>query len=179
MFSEIPVSAKSTGGCVNFITGAGGLLQSVLFGYGGIRYRKDQMDLNPTKLPNTTSWAMRGVKYRDVSFDVEVHGSYLTVYFKRIPYAATVEVKLENSTTYITQGRHKLPVKNTTLSIKKQLIILKVHELDLYRGTTPQLFARSTTTTDKVNACDATCHRKLSELVYIVIYGVFICYKFI
>ena len=137
------------------------------------------MDLNPTQLPNTTSWAMRGVKYRDVSFDVEIHGSNLTVYFKRIPYAATVEVKLENSTTYITQGRHKLPVKNTTLSIKKQLIILKVHELDLYRGTTPHLFARSTTTTDKVNVCDAIYHRKLSQLVYIVIYGVFICYKLI
>jgi len=36
-----------TGGTVNFITGAGGFLQAVLFGYGGIRLHEDGMVVNP------------------------------------------------------------------------------------------------------------------------------------
>lgn len=62
----------------NFITGMGGMLQSVVFGYAGIRVRMYQMDLDPYLLPNSQLWELRGLKYRSstlnlvISEDVEV-----------------------------------------------------------------------------------------------------------
>ena len=44
-----------TGGTVNFITGAGGFLQSVVFGYGGLRIRDNHLDFNPLLPVNVTS----------------------------------------------------------------------------------------------------------------------------
>jgi protein-glucosylgalactosylhydroxylysine glucosidase len=48
------------GGTVNFITGVGGFLQGVMFGYGGIRL-SNVMSFNPILPPNTTEMTMRGV----------------------------------------------------------------------------------------------------------------------
>ena len=39
------------GGTVNFITGAGGFMQSVVFGYGGLRLREERLDLRQPPLP--------------------------------------------------------------------------------------------------------------------------------
>lgn len=49
VWTETPV-----GGAVNFITGAGGFLQGLLFGYGGIRLRDDSMTFDPQLPPNIT-----------------------------------------------------------------------------------------------------------------------------
>ncbi len=52
------------GGTVNFITGAGGFLQSVLYGYGGLRVRTDRLDLTPPPPPaDTDSIGLQGVNY--------------------------------------------------------------------------------------------------------------------
>jgi len=59
------------GGCGNFITGAGGFLQSVIYGYGGITYREDRLEVK-TLLPNDVSeMTMDGVKYRDCVLKIE------------------------------------------------------------------------------------------------------------
>lgn len=50
--------------CTNFITLAGGILQSFLFGYAGVRQRQHQMDIDPYLLPNTTEWGVSGLNYR-------------------------------------------------------------------------------------------------------------------
>ena len=47
----------------NFITGMGGYLQSVLFGYGGLRMHSDRVDFNCTPIPDTTGFTVRG-KYK-------------------------------------------------------------------------------------------------------------------
>eukprot|EP01065_Artemidia_motanka_P002399 TRINITY_DN11142_c0_g1_i1.p1 TRINITY_DN11142_c0_g1~~TRINITY_DN11142_c0_g1_i1.p1 ORF type:complete len:463 (+),score=98.55 TRINITY_DN11142_c0_g1_i1:870-2258(+) len=53
------------GGCVNFITGAGGFLQSVLNGYAGIRVHRDSLALLPHRPPgNVTEISVRGVHWR-------------------------------------------------------------------------------------------------------------------
>lgn len=53
-----------TGGCVNFITGAGGFLQSVLFGYGGIRLTGHALVVAPPEPPGlVTELVLRGVHY--------------------------------------------------------------------------------------------------------------------
>ncbi|XP_076098796.1 protein-glucosylgalactosylhydroxylysine glucosidase-like isoform X1 [Mytilus galloprovincialis] len=79
VFSEKPSNSPDGPRCVNFITGAGGLLQAVIFGYGGIRIRESQLDLNPHLLPGVNSWAMKGLKYKGFEFDVSVNQSDIQV----------------------------------------------------------------------------------------------------
>ena len=50
-------------GAVNFITGAGGFLLAVLFGYGGFRLREKQLDFYPTLPPTCTKLTIHGVYY--------------------------------------------------------------------------------------------------------------------
>ncbi|XP_067682724.1 protein-glucosylgalactosylhydroxylysine glucosidase-like [Haliotis asinina] len=72
IFSEKPASNPQGVRCVNFITAAGGLLQAALFGYAGIRYHDDHLDLRPCLLPNSTDWAVRGLHYKGFTMDIEI-----------------------------------------------------------------------------------------------------------
>jgi hypothetical protein len=44
-----------------------------------------QLDINPYVLPNTTSWALRGLKYRGFKLDIEIKPADATVTLKSIP----------------------------------------------------------------------------------------------
>ncbi|GAM19795.1 hypothetical protein SAMD00019534_029700 [Acytostelium subglobosum LB1] len=59
-----------TGGTVNFITGAGGFLQGILFGYGGLRIQDGLLDFHPQLPPNTDSLAIRSLCYQGAQLDV-------------------------------------------------------------------------------------------------------------
>ena len=61
--SQVWTEEASGGGATNFITGMGGYLQSVLFGYGGLRMHSDRVDFNCTLIPDTTGFTVRG-KYK-------------------------------------------------------------------------------------------------------------------
>ncbi|EDO36561.1 predicted protein [Nematostella vectensis] len=50
-------------GAINFITGAGGFLQAVLFGYGGFRIREDQLYFDPKLPPTSNTFTITGVDY--------------------------------------------------------------------------------------------------------------------
>ena len=64
------------GGAVNFITGAGGFLQSVLFGYGGLRLFDDkQIHFKPILLPGSTQLRFVGVDYHGNSIDFVIMSS--------------------------------------------------------------------------------------------------------
>lgn len=102
---------------MNFITGAGGLLQAVLFGYGGIRFREDRIDINPTRFPHATSWAIRGVKYRGVTFDVEVKDTTIKVHFKTIPTNKRIEAK---------KNDQLVPLQNGRIQFEKNLVSIMV-----------------------------------------------------
>jgi len=53
-----------SGGCVNFITGAGGFLQSVISGYGGVRLDGLALRISPPEPPgNASSLTLRGLHY--------------------------------------------------------------------------------------------------------------------
>jgi trehalose/maltose hydrolase-like predicted phosphorylase len=62
-----------SGGTVNFITGAGGFLQSVVFGYGGLRLREDRLDVHPPPLPSgATKLTLNGLHYRGNKLKLEI-----------------------------------------------------------------------------------------------------------
>ena len=63
---------RSGSGASNFITGAGGFLQALSVGYGGIRILQDRLDVGPIRLPNSTAIVFRSVDYRNMSFDISL-----------------------------------------------------------------------------------------------------------
>ena len=52
---QIWTEVQSGTGAVNFLTGAGGFLQAVMFGYGGIRLHPDHLLVKDTFLPPATT----------------------------------------------------------------------------------------------------------------------------
>ncbi|EDQ89749.1 uncharacterized protein MONBRDRAFT_16873 [Monosiga brevicollis MX1] len=67
---------KGGGGAFNFITGAGGFLQTVWAGYGGARLTDDVLELRaPSPLPGSTGLLLRGLAYQGGRFTVEARQS--------------------------------------------------------------------------------------------------------
>jgi len=67
-----------TGGTVNFITGAGGFLQGVLFGYPGLRIEADQLSFQPAMFAGVTQYKIRNLHYRGASLDIVVTPANIT-----------------------------------------------------------------------------------------------------
>ena len=72
------------GGAANFITGMGGFLQALMFGYFGVRTHIDRINFDPTLPANIETMKLTGVNYQDVEFDVVVEEESLTVNFTRV-----------------------------------------------------------------------------------------------
>ncbi|CAL1536284.1 unnamed protein product [Lymnaea stagnalis] len=66
-------------GATNFLTGMGGYLQMVMFGYGGCRIHDDRLTFNPILLPGTSRVKFTGLDYRGVSFALEYSEKSLTL----------------------------------------------------------------------------------------------------
>ncbi|KAK2553759.1 Protein-glucosylgalactosylhydroxylysine glucosidase [Acropora cervicornis] len=65
-------------GAVNFITGAGGFLQAVLYGFGGIRIKRDGLYFNSTLPYGTVKLAFR-INYLASSIDFDVRYRGVTI----------------------------------------------------------------------------------------------------
>eukprot|EP01028_Stygiella_incarcerata_P003587 TRINITY_DN1736_c0_g1_i3.p1 TRINITY_DN1736_c0_g1~~TRINITY_DN1736_c0_g1_i3.p1 ORF type:complete len:765 (-),score=196.94 TRINITY_DN1736_c0_g1_i3:70-2364(-) len=59
-----------TGGATNFITGVGGFLQGVIFGYGGMRIHQDGVIFRPQLLPGTSMMRINGIHGFGCSWDI-------------------------------------------------------------------------------------------------------------
>lgn len=64
-------------GAVNFITGAGGFLQAVIYGYGGFRIRSDGLYFNSTLPPGTTKLTL-SLHYLGCSLKFELQDTNVT-----------------------------------------------------------------------------------------------------
>ncbi|CAF1265666.1 unnamed protein product [Didymodactylos carnosus] len=65
--------ARAGVGAVNFITGAGGFLQSLLFGYGGLRLKFDQFEFYPQLPPDSKEMVYCGLKYLGSILNLKVN----------------------------------------------------------------------------------------------------------
>jgi trehalose/maltose hydrolase-like predicted phosphorylase len=65
--------------CPNFITGAGGFLQTMLYGYFGLRYESDHLRLSPSLPPQTTSLALRRLQFQGAVLDATHDASSITL----------------------------------------------------------------------------------------------------
>ena len=57
-------------GCYNFLTGAAGFIQSIVYGYGGLRYREDGLYISPSVPKDTSYIKFRGIQYMGSVFDI-------------------------------------------------------------------------------------------------------------
>ena len=65
--------------CPNFITGAGGFLQSLIYGYCGIRYNQDSMSIFPVLPPNATEVYMKQLFYLGNDLSLRFNSTTLTL----------------------------------------------------------------------------------------------------
>jgi len=63
---------KNKGGATNFITGMGGFLQAVLFGYGGVRLQEKCLDFDPVLPPGCSEMRFTGIDYMSSSLSLTV-----------------------------------------------------------------------------------------------------------
>lgn len=86
---------------MNFITGAGGLLQAVVFGYGGLRLTDDHLKVSMTGLPGTSEWSMNDLKYRGFMFDLKLAGTVVSINVSESEDAnKTLTMVLQDGYTY-------------------------------------------------------------------------------
>jgi protein-glucosylgalactosylhydroxylysine glucosidase len=109
VWSEVIESEK---GAVNFLTGIGGFLQSVLNGYAGIRIGLSNMTISKHSqlLPNTTSFSINGLMYLGSKFklDVVTEKTVLTCLKMNDKYPLKIKIG-DAETTLIENNECKLP----------------------------------------------------------------------
>lgn len=82
-------------GAGNFITGAGGFLQSVINGYGGIRLHFESLTItNFFTPPNSTALEFTGITYLNNRFGMKIIDDKATIVFKFIDSAHPLKVTL-------------------------------------------------------------------------------------
>lgn len=69
------------GGHINFVTGAGGFLQNIIYGYGGLRPDSSGLIIDQPILPNlgVTSITLRNIYYCGSSFSLSFDNSAMTI----------------------------------------------------------------------------------------------------
>ena len=135
-FNESYVNAKEPfmvwtegadgGGAVNFITGAGGFLQSVLFGYGGLRlidYK--HLQFKPMLLPGSTQLRFVGVDYHGNSIDFLIGSSqsHITV-TSRAQSAPALQATVVSS-----QEKYRLEI-GKRVEVPNELVIISPLQVD-------------------------------------------------
>ena len=86
---------RNDGGAVNFITAGGMFLQSLVFGYGGVRFNDEGLSIDPLLPPGVTAMTLRGLNYAGADFDMEVDGG--GVHFARRGNTAIGDVALHRA----------------------------------------------------------------------------------
>uniref|UniRef100_A0A8D8GXX5 Protein-glucosylgalactosylhydroxylysine glucosidase n=1 Tax=Culex pipiens TaxID=7175 RepID=A0A8D8GXX5_CULPI len=106
-------NGDGTDGAGNFITGAGGFLQSVINGYAGVRLRNGELVISkPRLLPGTTRLYIPAINYMGATF-------YLDIQMTRM----LIGVKTPSKVVLIVDGAEKLGCESCFYSFTEQVVI--------------------------------------------------------
>ena len=102
----------------NFITAAGGYLQSIIFGYGGLRLRETELSFHLHNLPGDKLLTLDGVKYmgNSLRFEGTSDGGGVVTLLKdegadlKISYDGKTETLSLNKPVYVKSRRGKIMV---------------------------------------------------------------------
>lgn len=138
MFSEKPANSPDGPRCVNFITGAGGLLQAILFGYGGIRINDSSLHIDPHNLPDAIEWTIMGLKYKGFDLDINIHETYIQITLTKkslhISSKSTLTIRTsKHDVTVLQVGKMEVFVRGKlTFQVEKQKNISTRLEVTCY-----------------------------------------------
>lgn len=86
-------------GVGNFITGAGGFLQSVINGYGGVRFHPEHLEIRRTVLPpGTTKLTINSIQYLKAKLKIVCEADKTTITVLESNKDLTLISKINNST---------------------------------------------------------------------------------
>ena len=95
LISQVWTERRDIWGAVNFITGAGGFLQAVIYGYGGFRLKDSELSFNPTLPPNVNKMTIR-VNYLASLIDFAIKDEKITI---MVVSSGPIAPRLEVSTS--------------------------------------------------------------------------------
>ncbi|XP_077296184.1 protein-glucosylgalactosylhydroxylysine glucosidase-like [Arctopsyche grandis] len=85
-------------GAVNFITGMGGFLQAIMFGYAGINIHLDKLEIvNPQLIPDTTRLKINGIKFHGSNFTLDIGVNRTELQVDTINPNQTLVLHIDNS----------------------------------------------------------------------------------
>lgn len=142
-------------GAVNFITGMGGFLQSLLFGYGGFRLRPDRIDFHGRLPPSTSSFNITGLDYLGGSIDF---------YFTK----DTTIVRLTKAAEF-----------TLTLKYEEKAFTLKQNEIQMFSSTKASIVPDLPLTLDRNSANHVLFSSVLLIISALFCSKLYICWKFI
>ncbi|XP_070540415.1 protein-glucosylgalactosylhydroxylysine glucosidase-like [Ptychodera flava] len=87
-------------GAVNFITGMGGFLQAIIFGYGGIRLRVDELTFDPVLPPNVNTLNFKNLKYLGSVFDFFFDQYKISIKVERVDPNHAIKLQTEDGNKY-------------------------------------------------------------------------------
>lgn len=95
LWTELDPTLMKSPGHLNFLTGAGGFLENLLFGFGGIQYKAEELRIAPVLPPfNVTSLLIRNLNYRGRQIEVQFNVKELHL---RLVQGMPLYVRLESS----------------------------------------------------------------------------------
>ena len=78
-YVQVWTENKNKDGATNFITGMGGFLQAILFGYGGLRLQEKSLYFDPVLPPGCSEMRFTGIDYMGSSLSLTVADTSMTV----------------------------------------------------------------------------------------------------
>ncbi|XP_012946131.1 protein-glucosylgalactosylhydroxylysine glucosidase [Aplysia californica] len=112
-------------GATNFLTGMGGYLQSLIFGYGGCRIYDDRLTFDPKMIPGTTRVKFSGLDYRGCSYDLHYDENNVTITLRTFPPgSAVMQVKWE------LKGSWQIIQVDLPVTVSRQKLELRRVEID-------------------------------------------------
>jgi hypothetical protein len=123
-------------GAVNFITGAGGFLQTITFGYGGFRLHEGYLEFNPTLPPKSTKMTITGVHYlaNQLKFTITNNGVEINLLAKE-EIAPHLEVVKDGKKHSVEVGKK--------LSLSKGKGVVRMREEAAVSSSAPSQFVHS------------------------------------
>lgn len=119
------------GGCVGFLTGLGGFLQTMLFGIGGLRIWRDYLAINPSLISGMTRIVIRGVSYQGAVLQISFDQDEMEVLAVKAPGAVQL-TDSSGSTRSIAEGDlARVPRGSAKLRVSQGRRALRLNELRL------------------------------------------------
>lgn len=104
-------------GARNFITGAGGFLQAVIYGFGGVRVFLDRLMIRNTRLPTgVTTFRIKGLEYLGTRLTLTATNAITTLTAERI--AQNLIVQLGNDTSMVMRQQEIYDITDKEVTIR-------------------------------------------------------------